>query len=100
MNLTQAKRLFFKLRKEGRVDVCEKHVISDHLERGYTIHEVINLVMTVYGHFEDTSDLRYKGERFYWRTEDVFENRVRLVIEFDEDEDGQLILVVSAGDRS
>ena len=99
MKLTKAKKLFFKLRKAERINVCEEHVIDDHPEREYTFDEVINLVKAP-GRFEDTTDLLHSGSRFYWRTKDIFENLVRLVIEFEEDEEGKLILVVSAGERS
>jgi hypothetical protein len=99
VKLNDAKRLFFQLRQQNRIDVAEDHVIGDHPERGYTIDEVIGLVKTT-GHMEDTTDLQWKGERFYWRTKDVLQKQVRLVIEFEEDEDGELIFVVSAGERT
>ena len=99
MNLTEARRLFFDLRKENRIDVCEDHVINDHPEREYSVDEVINLIKGS-GVFQDTTASQYKGERFYWRTKDILDNSIRLVIEFEEDEAGQLILVVSAGERS
>ena len=98
MKLSDAKRLFFGLRAENRVEVCEEHVIGAHPERAYTVDEVISLIRAS-GIFQDSTDPKYLGERFYWRIKDVTENDVRLVIEFDEDEDGQLILVVSAGER-
>jgi hypothetical protein len=96
--LSDAKKEFFKLRKIRRIQVCEEHVIDDHPERGYTVDEVVNLVLG-FGTFEDTNDPRYIGDRFYWRTKDLSENLMRLVIEFDEDEVGNLIFVVSAGER-
>ena len=99
MNLADAKRLFFKLRAANRIDVCEDHVIGDHPERGYSVGEVVLLVKAP-GNFHDTTDPNLTGERFYWRTRDIYENDVRLVIEFEEDQSGQLILVVSAGERS
>ena len=99
MNLADAKRLFFKLRAANRIDVCEDHVIGDHPERGYSVGEVVLLVKAP-GNFQDTTDPNLTGERFYWRTRDIYENDVRLVIEFEEDQSGQLRLVVSAGERS
>ncbi len=99
MRLIDAKRLFFKLRGENRIDVSEDHVIDDYPERGYTVDEVIALVKAP-GTFHDTTDPKYAGKRFYWRTKDIFENYVRLVVEFEEEDSGQLILVISAGERS
>ena len=98
MKLKEAKKLFFKLRAENRIDVCEEHVIDDHPERGYTTAEVLSLVKAA-GSLTDTTDTNFLGKRFYWKTNDVEANRVRLVVEFDKDENGQLILVVSAGER-
>lgn len=97
MRLNEAKQLFFKLRAENRIDVCEWHVIEDHPERGYTIDEVLSLVKAA-GSIRDTTDMNFLGKRFYWRTSDVEGNRVRLVVEFDKDDHGQLILVISAGE--
>ncbi len=99
MNLTEAKKQFHALRKLNRIDVCTDHVIDDHPERGYTFDEVVSLVKMGQGTFEDTTDAQYRGVRFYWRTKDIDENSVRLVIEFEEDDQGKLILVVSAGGR-
>lgn len=99
MNLTDAKRVFNELRKMNRIDVCTEHVVNDHSERGYTFDEVVSLVKNVQGKLEDTTDKRFRGSRFYWRTKDLDENFVRLVIEFEEDDHGRLILVVSAGER-
>lgn len=99
MNLSEAKRTFHELRKRNRIDVCVDHVIGDHPERGYSFDEVVSLVKKAQGTFEDTNEMQYRGSRFYWRTRDIDENSVRLVIEFDEDDQGKLILVVSAGER-
>jgi hypothetical protein len=98
LRLTDAKRLFFELRKHDRIDVVEEHVINDHPEREYTLEEVILLIKGS-GNLQDTTDPNFKGERFYWRTKDLAENKVRMVIEFEEDDEGQLILVISAGER-
>lgn len=98
MRLSEAKKLFFRLRKANRIDVVEEHVVDDHPEREYTVDEVVWLVKSS-GKFEDTTDPNFLGERFYWRTKDYQSKFVRLVIEFEEDEQGQLILVVSAGER-
>ena len=99
MKLVDAKQMFFQLRSANRIDVCENHIVEDHHERGFSVDEVVSLVKSA-GIFQDTTDLRYLGERFYWRTKDLWNNDVRLVIEFEEDELGKLILVVSAGERS
>lgn len=98
MRLLEARKLFFELRSASRIEVCEEHVIGDHPERGYSIEEVVNLVSSS-GKFENTNNEQYLGRRFYWRTKDVLGKKVRLVIEFEEDENGQLILVISAGER-
>ena len=98
MDLTNARRLFFKLRAINRIDVCEVHVVHEHPERGYSVDEVVFLIKAL-GTFHDTTDSNFLGERFYWRTKDVYGNSVRLVIEFEEDESGDLIFVISAGDR-
>lgn len=98
MNLIEAKRLFFNSRKLGRIEVCEDHVVGDHPERAYSVDEVVNLINSV-GRLQDTTDPEYKGHRFYWRTKDLLGNSVRLVVEFDSDEHGMLIVVVSAGER-
>lgn len=98
MKLSEAKRLFFELRKQNRIDVCEEHVIGDHPERGYTVDEVIQLAKAP-GQLQDTNDSQYKGERFYFRTKDLDEKFVRLVVEFEENDEGKLILVISAGER-
>jgi hypothetical protein len=99
LGLREAKKLFFDLRELRRVDVCEEHVIVDHKERGYSLEEVVNLILARSGRFEDTTDPQFQGLRFYWRTKDSDNKSVRLVVEFDCDKDGQLILVVSAGER-
>lgn|GEM_PF-2806745 len=99
MNLKEARRLFFKLRSENRIDVCEDHVIGGHPERGYSMDEVVSLVKGS-GRLQDTTERRFVGDRFYWRTKDLQENAVRLVVEFDEDNAGQVILVISAGERT
>ena len=91
-------KLFFELRKLNRIDVCEEHIVGDHPERGYSFGEVLGLVKGQ-GVLQDTKDLQYRGERFYWRTNDIVGKRVRLVIQFERDEDGELILVISAGER-
>ena len=78
--------------------MCDGHVINDYPERGYTIAEVLSLVKAA-GSLSDTTDTKFLGERFYWKTRDVEGHRVRLVVEFDKDENGHLILVVSAGER-
>jgi len=83
----------------NRIDVCTEHVIDGHPERGYTFDEVVSLVKAARGTFEDTTDIQFRGARFYWRTQDIDEHLVRLVIEFEEDDQGNLILVVSAGER-
>ena len=98
MNLADAKRLFFELRALNRIDVCEEHVIEDHPERGYSFDEVVGLVKAS-GTFQDTTDRTFLGERFYWRTKDIDGNDVRLVVEFERDDVGQFILVISAGER-
>ncbi len=98
MKLTEAKRLFFKLRTENRIEVCEEHVLLDHPEREWSVAEVFSLVKGP-GRFQDTRDLNFIGERFYWRTKDVLGNAVRLVTQFEEDDRGQLILVISVGER-
>jgi hypothetical protein len=99
VNLTDARRLFFELRAKNRIDVCEDHVIGDHPERGYSLDEVVRLVKTS-GIFQDTTERTFLGERFYWRTKDIDGYDVRLVVEFENDETGQLILVISAGERT
>ncbi|MCX6128124.1 MAG: hypothetical protein NTX25_03555 [Proteobacteria bacterium] len=99
MKLTDAKALFFLLRSKNRIDVAEDHVIRDHAERGYSVEEVFLLVKSKSGKFEDTTDPNFRGERFYWRTKDLSGKSLRMVIEFDKDEDGHLIIVISAGER-
>lgn len=98
MKLRESKKLFFDFRKQNRIDVCETHVIGEHPERAYSIDEVKSLVKEA-GTLQDTTDSQHRGERFYWRTKDLAGNKVRLVVEFEKDEIGQLILVVSAGER-
>lgn len=99
MKLTEARALFFKLRDENRIDIAEEHVIWEHAERGYSVDEIIMLIRSKSGRFADTDNMRYKGSRFYWWTNDLSGKSLRMVIEFDEDEEGQLIVVVSAGER-
>lgn len=99
MNLTEAKRLFFKLRAQNQIDICEEHITGDHPEREYTFDEVVSLVKAP-GVLQDTNDPVFSGERFYWRTKDVLERNIRLIVEFEQDENGQLILVISAGERT
>ena len=98
MKLLDAKRLFFQLRKLNRIDLAENHVVNHHRERGYSVGEVLNLVKAL-GTFHNTNDQQFLGTRFYWRTKDIVGKKVRLVIEFENDEEGHLILVVSAGER-
>ncbi len=100
MKLSDAKKLFFELRKRNRIDVCIDHVVDDHPERGYSFDEVVSLLKNTHGRFQDTTDLNLRGVRFYWRTKDILGKNLRLVIEFETDEDGKLILVVSAGERT
>lgn len=99
VNLAEAKLLFFSLREINRIEVCEEHVLYEHSDRNYSFDEILNLVKNPFDQFQDTTDKNFRGNRFYWRTKDVNEKRVRLVIEFARDEKGQLILVVSAGER-
>ena len=84
MKLTDAKTLFFDLRNRNRIEVCIDHIIGDHPERGYSFDEVVNLIKSA-GYLQDTHDRKYLGVRFYWRTKDVLEHKVRLVIEFESD---------------
>lgn len=60
--MSEAKRLFIKLRKANRIQIYEDHVISGHPERNYSIDEVLNLVRKASGKFEDTNDASYLGK--------------------------------------
>lgn len=77
----------------------EGHIFDDYPERGHSMAEVIKLICNKSGILEDTTINEYRGSRFYRRTEDSSNLRIRFVIEFDEDEQGKLILVISAGER-
>ncbi len=100
MKLTDARKLFNELRKNGRVAIAEEHVLKEHKSRGYSVTEILSLICVKDGVLQDTTSRQYLGVRFYWRTQDLLDHDVRFVIEFEEDEEGKLILVVSAGERN
>jgi hypothetical protein len=73
--------------------------LYEHSHRNYTYEEILNLVKSI-GILQNSNSAKYLGHRFYWRTKDISNHNVRLVITFEEDEGGQLILVISAGERT
>lgn len=96
MKLTEAKKIFHRIRKDkSRIFVTE-HAYDDYPERAFTEQEVVKLLMNIKGSVEDTTDSRFRGERFYWRTKDLRERDVRIVFEIDEDESGNLVVAISA----
>ncbi len=70
MKLTDARKLFDKLRENGRVTIAEEHVLNEHKSRGYSVSEIITLVCNKNGVLQDTNNREYLGIRFYWRTHD------------------------------
>lgn len=96
MKLNEAKKVFHAIRRDENRVFVDEHAYADYPDRKFTEQEVIKLISNTKGQFQDTDDSDYLGKRFFWRTKDLSNRWIRIVLELDKDEEGNFILAISA----
>lgn len=94
MKLTDARKKFDQLRRtRGRI-LVRKHAWKDWPKRKFTVGEIVELVMGD-GHLK-MNHVDRPTTPFVWHCKDQDEEPCTLAVDFQEDESGDLIVVVSA----
>lgn len=99
MKLTDARKLFFELRRLNQIHV-ENHAFKDHLERGFTQVEIITLIKKTGRLIENRMAATALPNSFLWMARDFLERECELVVKFEERDLGggeiEYIIVCSA----
>jgi hypothetical protein len=94
LNLLVARKLFDTLRNSGRIAV-RRHASKDHPERKFTPEEVVALIKTS-GILRENYVDNPAPDSFVWHCKDDLGRNCELCIVFQVDDDGDLIMVISA----